>query len=89
VLTIGALILTPTFSAGQVLYTAATTSATDITTAESPEGTATVVILNGATPVASGDPATWSEGVNEVTITVTMPGAGGEVGVYRVDVTKT
>lgn len=45
-----------------------------------------MVILNGATPVASGDPATWSAGVNHVKVTVSV--AGEDDGVYHIDVTK-
>jgi hypothetical protein len=88
VLTIGALTLVPTFAAGQVLYTTATTNATDVITATTTLAGATVTILNGETPVISGNAATWSAGENNVTITVTEPGVGGEVGIYRVDVTK-
>jgi hypothetical protein len=48
---------------------------------------ATVTILNGATPVTSGASATWSAGINHVTITVAI--SGGETGVYHIDVTYT
>lgn len=71
-LSIGGLTLTPTFSGSITTYTASTTNASDAITATAEDTTnATVAIKNGNTTVVSGASATWSEGDNVVTITVT------------------
>jgi hypothetical protein len=84
-LAIGALTLSPTFDRDVNSYTAATTNATNAINVTPLNADATVEILNGATPVANGDPATWAEGENTVTITVTI---NGQSEVYTVVVTK-
>lgn len=84
-LTIGALSLTPAFDPDVTEYTATTTNATNTITATPEDDEAEVSILNGETPVTNGSAATWQEGANTVTITVTN-GAAEEV--YTVTVTK-
>ena len=84
-LTIGALSLTPAFDPDVTEYTATTTNATNTITATPEDDEAEVSILNGETPVTNGSAATWQEGANTVTVTVTN-GAAEEV--YTVTVTK-
>lgn len=66
-------------------YTATTTNATNTVTATPEDEGAEVSILNGETPVTNGAAATWQEGANTVTITVTN---GEAEQVYTVTVTK-
>lgn len=66
-------------------YTATTTNATNTITATPEDEGAEVSILNGETPVTNGTAATWQEGANTVTITVTN---GEAEQVYTVTVTK-
>ena len=84
-LTIGDLVLSPSFSSGELEYTAATTNASDKITAAPTNANATVVIKNGATTVTSGSAASWSAGENTVTVTVTN---GNNTRTYTVIVTK-
>lgn len=84
-LSLGTLTLTPEFSADVLEYSATTENATNTITAAGADG-ATVAILNGDTPVESGSAATWAEGVNTVTITVSKEGRASTV--YTVTVTK-
>lgn len=84
-LTIGALSLTPAFDPDVTEYTATTTNATNTITATPEDDEAEVSILNGETPVTNGTAATWQEGANTVTITVTN---GEAEEVYAVTVTK-
>lgn len=84
-LSFGALTLVPAFSPTVKAYVATTTDATNTITATPTDEEATVAIDNGGTPVASGSAATWAEGDNAVTITVTND---GETDVYTVTVTK-
>lgn len=83
-LSIGSLTLTPTFSAATTTYTTTTENDTDTITATAGSGT-TVEILNGEDEVESGSAATWGDGANIVTVTVTK---GDAVRVYTVTVTK-
>ena len=87
-LTIGALTLTPTFSAKVHSYAATTTNTSDtITVAVADNSNATAVIKNGTTTVTSGSAASWGAGANTVKVTVTAEdGATKEV--YTVTVTK-
>lgn len=85
-LSIADAVLSPAFCRYTKSYTAATTAATSVVTATAKDSTSTVVIKNGSTVVASGSEATWSTGVNTVTVTVT--GADGKVFTYTVAVTK-
>lgn len=84
-LTIGSLALTPTFDGGVTNYTADTTDATNVITANAEYEGATVTIKNGSTVVSSGSAATWASGPNPVTITVKE---GTRSKVYEVIVTK-
>jgi len=84
-LSIGSLQLVPAFTPSVTQYEAATTNATDaITVACKDSSHASAVIKNGTTTVTSGNSATWSEGENVVTVTVTNSGA---TKVYKVKVT--
>ena len=67
-------------------YTAETTNQTNTITATPEDEKATVAILNGETPVENGTAATWTDGANNVSITVTNGSANK---VYSVTVTKT
>lgn len=70
-LTIGNLTLSPAFNADVTAYTTTTSNATNTITATAADSKATVsIMLNGATTVANGGTATWTEGDNEVTIAV-------------------
>ena len=84
-LSIGALELSPGFNKSVMIYTAATTNATNTINAVAMDGEATIEILNGETPVVNGAAATWAEGANIVTINVT---SGTETETYVVTVTK-
>lgn len=84
-LTIGALALTPSFNADVTSYAVATENASDVVTAAATDPNATVTIKNGDTTVTNGSTATWSEGENTLTITVT---SGTVTKVYTVTVTK-
>ena len=84
-LTIGSLVLDPEFDEDVFEYATTTSNSTNKITATAEDG-ATVTILNGETPVESGESATWEDGANTVTITVEKEGY--EDGVYTVVVTK-
>lgn len=77
--------LTPEFDPDTTEYTAATTNATNKVTATATEETAEIeIILNEETEITNGQSATWEEGENVLTITVT---AGTETKEYTVTVT--
>ncbi|MBQ6206020.1 MAG: cadherin-like beta sandwich domain-containing protein [Oscillospiraceae bacterium] len=84
-LSLGSLTLSPTFDADTTAYTAATTNATNTVTATAADSNATVAITNGSTTVANGSAATWSDGENTLTITVT---SGAATKTYTVTVMK-
>lgn len=84
-LKIGTLTLSPTFNKSVMVYTAATTNATNTITCVAMDGDATIEILNGETAVENGAAATWAEGANIVTINVT---SGNETETYVITVTK-
>ena len=63
--------LTPTFASDVLEYTATTTNATNKVTATPTDDTAEVEILLGETEIENGSSATWEEGENVLTITVT------------------
>ena len=84
-LSFGSLTLSPTFDADTTAYTTATENATNTITATAADENATVVIKNGEATVNSGSQATWADGTNTVTITVTN---GTASKVYTVTVTK-
>ena len=66
-------------------YTATTANATNKVTATPTDPYATVAILNGETEVENGESASWAEGENTLTITVS---GGAPDTVYTVTVTK-
>ena len=66
-------------------YTATTTNATNKITATPTDETAEIEILVGETEVPNGGTATWEDGENVVTITVS--GNGTDDTVYTVTVT--
>lgn len=82
---IGSLELTPAFDGAVLSYTATTTNATNKVTATPTDDTAEVAILVGETPVENGSSASWAEGENTLTVTVT--GTTDET-VYTVTVTR-
>ncbi len=84
-LSIGNLTLSPTFDADTTTYTASTTNATNTVTATATDSGATIAITNGSTPVTNGTAATWTDGENTLTVTVTN---GTESKTYTVTVTK-
>ncbi|MGI6156586.1 MAG: cadherin-like beta sandwich domain-containing protein [Enterococcus lemanii] len=76
----------PAFDSGITEYTAETTNATNTITATPIDSAATIFIAVNGDVVANGTAATWSDGENVVTITVTN---GGKTQIYTVTVTKT
>lgn len=84
-LTIGSLSLTPSFDPDTTAYTAAATNATNTVTATAEKADSVISILNGETPVTNGTAATWVNGTNTLTITVTN---GSDAKTYTVTVTK-
>lgn len=76
--------LTPTFSSNVTEYTATTSNATNKVTATATDENAEVVIMLGSTAITNGGNATWAEGENELTITVSEY---GDETVYTVTVT--
>ena len=66
-------------------YTATTENASNKVTATPTDPAATVVILNGETEVENGTSASWAEGENTLTITVS---GGAPDTVYTVTVTR-
>jgi len=66
-------------------YTATTSNATNKVTATPADETATVEILVGETEIENGASATWADGENTVTVTVTD---GTVSKAYTVTVTK-
>ena len=87
-LTIGSLTLTPSFDKDVTEYTATTTNASNKVTATPADETATVSILNGETPVTNGSNASWAEGENVLTITVTDGVDNPITKTYTVTVTR-
>ena len=84
-LKIGALTLSPAFNKSVMVYTAATTDATNTITAVAKDGEATIAIKVNDAVHTNGTAATWEAGENTVEITVT---AGTETETYSVTVTK-
>lgn len=83
-LTVGTLALSPAFSSGITEYAVTTGNATDVITAAPEDSEATVTIKNGETTVTNGSAATWTEGENTLTVTVT---SGSVTKVYTAVVT--
>lgn len=84
-LKIGALALSPAFNKSVMVYTAATTDATNTITAVAKDGEATMAIKVNGVAHTNGTAATWDAGENTVEVTVT---AGTETEIYTVTVTK-
>lgn len=84
-LTIGALSLTPTFSADTTSYTATTSNSTNAVTATATDENAGIVISVNGDSITNGSSVTWEEGENTVSIVVTN---GGSSRTYTVVVTK-
>lgn len=76
--------MTPAFASNVTEYTATTTNEADKVTATATDADAEIAILLGETPVTNGGNATWSEGENTLTITVSEYGGETE---YTVTVT--
>ncbi len=87
-LTIGSSALTPVFNPITGLYSAETSNASDTVTATANNSGATVSISNNGTPVTSGTSASWTEGVNTLSVTVTAAN-GINSRTYTVQVTYT
>lgn len=86
-LKLGSLNLTPGFTSSNVTYTATTSAASNTITATPANAGAKVKVEVDGKEIENGKPATWSEGSNTVTITVTA--ADGETAkTYTVTVTK-
>ena len=86
-LKLGSLNLTPGFTSSNVTYMATTSAASNTITATPANAGAKVKVEVGGKEIENGKPATWSDGSNTVTITVTA--ADGEtVKTYTVTVTK-
>ena len=83
-LAIGTLTLDPEFDSDVVEYTATTSNASNKVTATPTDPYATVTIMLGETEIENGSSATWAEGENELTITVS---GGAPDTVYTVTVT--
>lgn len=86
-LRIGSKALTPAFAPATTTYTAATTDATNTITAVPATAGATVEITVGTETVSNGSAATWADGENTVTVTVTAED-GTTTKAYTVTVTK-
>lgn len=89
-LKIGSLTLSPTFAAGTTSYTASTSNASNIVTAEPADAGASVAVVLNGTAIPNGSAAAWSSansGVNELVITVTAED-GTTTKAYTVTVTK-
>lgn len=76
--------LTPAFSSGVTAYTAETTEANGTITATGTDGATVAIAVNGAT--SEDGSATWTDGVNNVVITVKTDKI---TRTYTVEVTKT
>lgn len=84
-LSIGSLTISPAFSADTMEYTATTSNATNVVNASAKDSKAVITIKNGDTAVENGSAATWDEGENVLTVTVTNDSA---IKTYTVTVTK-
>ena len=79
------LTLSPSFDAGTVTYTAATTNTSDTVIAIPANDSAQVVMKLGADTVKNGTAIKWASGANTLTVTVKN---GAATKVYTVTVTK-
>ena len=85
-LSVGGHTLTPVFNSNWGYYSLDVTSSTDTITVVADDESADIVIDVDATPVVNGEDATWEEGLNTLTVEVTV---GSEVFNYIVEVTYT
>jgi len=74
-LNIGALTLTPAFDVNTIIYEADALTPTAVITAEAVSESAVIVIKNNGATVTNGGTATFTEGINQVTVTVTVGAA--------------
>lgn len=86
-ISIGSLVLTPTFSPDTTTYTATTTNVADIIEVESQHELATIVIEVNEEEVENGDEIPWETGSNTVEITITAED-GTTTKTYTITVTK-
>ena len=86
-LKIGGLTLSPTFAAGTVSYTAATTNASDTINATPASAAANIDVTVGGKSVDNGSAITWASGSNTVKVKVTAAD-GTTTKTYTVTVTK-
>ena len=84
-MSLGSLVLSPTFDGDVYAYTAATTNATNTINVTAEDPAATISIEANSSPVNNGDAITWNTGSNTVEITDTN---GSETKTYTIDVTK-
>jgi len=86
-LVIGSVTLTPLFATDKtwLYYAGSVSNPTDTVTMTSTLAGATIVQKVGSTPVAQGDPASLSVGVNHLSVEVTV---GTEVTTYYIDITR-
>lgn len=84
-ISMGTVHLIPGFSKSITSYAATTSNASNTITATSDDVNAQITISNGSTAIISGNAATWVQGENRVTITVT---SGTTSTVYTIIVTK-
>ena len=77
----------PEFSSDVTEYTAETPNATNKVTATLTDETAELEILVGDTEIQNEGTASWAEGEN--TLTITVSGNGSDPTVYTVTVTRT
>ena len=85
-LSIGSLVLNPTFASDETVYTTSTSNAKDAVTATPTNAGDDVVIKANGTIISSGDDANWVTGTNTVEVTVTN--SGGAQITYIVTVSK-
>jgi len=84
-LSLGSLILTPTFDSDVYSYTAATTNATNTINATAESLAAIIDITVDGNLATNGSAITWNTGSNIVEVVVTN---GAETKTYTIDVTK-
>lgn len=87
-LSLGTAALTPGFSADVTSYTASTTNSSDAITATPQNPVDRVSIVVNGTVLQNGASATWNDGANVVSVTVTSF-VNGTSTTYTVNVTKT
>ena len=85
-LTIGSLVLDPTFASDKTVYTTSTSNAKDAVTATLTNPGDDLIIKVNGTAISSGDDANWITGTN--TVEATVSNSGGAVRQYIVTVTK-